>query len=113
MRVWDVRTHEVIDIAPESSLTQAAEAMRRHHVGILVACASSSEDRMPVGVITGRDIVLSAIAPCLPLSATNVLDLMMSPVRSVLDTAGVFEAILAMRLYGIRRLQCSIPKAIG
>ncbi|MFO1289727.1 MAG: CBS domain-containing protein [Nitrosomonas sp.] len=60
--------------------------------------------RVPVGIVTDRDLVVEVIAPELDADAITVGDIMMTGFAVVKEETGVFEAIQYMRTKGIRRL---------
>ncbi len=104
MRVEEICARDVVDIAADASLVEAAESMRRNHVGALVVCDGADGGPVPIGIITDRDIVVSAIAAGLPADALQVHDVMTQPARTCGISDDVFDAVAAMRTHGVRRL---------
>ena len=62
MPVGEICVREVIICNRSISVLKAAQLMRRYHVGDLVIVDESGGKRIPVGLITDRDIVTSVIA---------------------------------------------------
>jgi CBS domain-containing protein len=104
MRVEQICAHEVVDIAPDASLIEAAETMRRCHVGALVVCQWVEDQRTPVGFLTDRDIVVSAVAVGLAVETLTVGDVMTQPAMSCSAADDLVDAIAAMHHHGVRRL---------
>ncbi|MBI4487341.1 MAG: CBS domain-containing protein, partial [Acidobacteria bacterium] len=46
---------------PDASVLDAARLMKAHHVGDLVVVKEPDGHRMPVGIITDRDIALALV----------------------------------------------------
>ncbi len=101
MRIEDICTREAISIPPTATLIEAAETMRRCHVGALVVC---DDARVPIGLLTDRDIVVSAIAVGLAIESPRVGDVMTRPVLTCSMSDQLFDAIATMRRNGVRRL---------
>ena len=55
MNVNKIMSSDVIQITPDTTVSQAAEAMRTHDVGILPVC---DENNQMMGIVTDRDIVV-------------------------------------------------------
>jgi CBS domain-containing protein len=102
MRVGDICTGEVACIQLNASIRQAAEAMRRAHVGTLVVVAG--DERIPVGILTDRDIVLSVVAAGLDADLVSVASTMTTSVATCRELQDPFDAIEIMRCRGVRRL---------
>jgi CBS domain-containing protein len=104
MPIGDVCVREVLVAAPETTITEAARLMRQHHVGDLVIVKGDNGDRVPIGIVTDRDIVLSVIATRLDPSIFTIGDLVTEKLVTVREDLGVFECIQKMRTRGVRRM---------
>lgn len=104
MPIGDVCVREVLVATPETTITEAARLMRRHHVGDLVVVAGENGSRVPTGIVTDRDIVLSVIAPKLDPAIFTIGDLVTANLVTVREDLGVFECIQKMRTKGVRRM---------
>ncbi|UNK49817.1 CBS domain-containing protein [Lysobacter sp. S4-A87] len=102
MRVGDICTGEVACIQLNASVRQAAEAMQRCHVGTLVVVAG--DERVPVGILTDRDIVLAVVATGIDAQAATVASAMTTSVATCRELQDPFDAIEIMRYRGVRRL---------
>jgi len=78
--------------------------MRRYHVGDLVVVDESGGKRIPMGLITDRDIVISVIAAQLDPTTITTGDLISREIVVVGEDQGVFETIEHMRAHGVRRM---------
>ena len=79
--------------------------MRKHHVGDIVVVDSQQEGaRIPIGIITDRDVLVETIALDIEPRLFTAGDLMASPVTTVQEDASVAEALAVMRGKRVRRL---------
>ena len=104
MSIGEICNREVIIVQRDDTVLQAAKLMRQHHVGDLLVAEDRSGQRIPVGIITDRDLVVEIIAPELDSAVITVGDIMVTKLATVKESSGVFEAIQYMRSKGIRRL---------
>lgn len=104
MRIADIQTRRVVHIGPGASVREAAELMRTRHVGALVVVEQPNGERVPIGMITDRDIVLAVVAPGVNVEALTVGDVMTRPVITCSEDQDLFVAIELMRERGVRRL---------
>lgn len=104
MRIADICTRDVVHVTADVSLREAAEVMRHRHVGALVVVEQPNAERIPVGILTDRDIVLSVLAPGVDIDALKVADVMNRDLATCRERDGLFDAIRTMRDHGVRRL---------
>jgi CBS domain-containing protein len=104
MSISEFCNREVVFATREMSLPEAARLMREYHVGALVVVDEVNGKRVPVGIVTDRDIVIEVIAQSLDLDDFSVGDIMGPQLVSVQEKDGVFETIRLMRTKGIRRI---------
>jgi CBS domain-containing protein len=78
--------------------------MREHHVGDLVVIKEKTGKRVPVGIVTDRDIVLEVIAEGVSMDDVNVGDIMSDKLVTAREGDGLLDTIKVMRAKGIRRL---------
>lgn len=104
MRVAQVCSHNVAHIGAAASVREAAEAMRKRHAGSLVVVDEPNGERIPIGIITDRDIVLTVVAPGIDPEAVSVADVMTRDPATCSESQSLFDAIETMRLRGVRRL---------
>ncbi|MDO9422864.1 MAG: CBS domain-containing protein [Methylobacter sp.] len=104
MPIGEFCNREVVYATRETSIPEAAQLMRRYHVGDLVVVDEVDGKRVPVGIVTDRDIVIEIISQSLDLNEFIVGDIMSPQLISVQEKVGVFETIQLMRAKGIRRI---------
>ena len=104
MTIGKVCNREVIFIHAQASIPEAARLMREYHVGDLVVIKEKTGKRVPVGIITDRDIVLEVIAEGVGMDDVNVGDIMSDNLVTARESDGLLETIKVMRAKGIRRL---------
>lgn len=103
MSIGKICNREVIFVQSDTSLQEAAQLMRQHHVGALVVVDGVSGKRQPMGLVTDRDLVVEVQALELDATVITVGDIMSQSV-TVQENSGVFEAIQLMRDRAVRRL---------
>ena len=104
MPIGEFCNREVVYVTRETSIPEAAKLMRQYHVGDLVVVDEVNGKRVPVGIVTDRDIVIEIISQSLDLNEFNVGDIMSPQLISAQEKEGVFETIQLMRAKGIRRI---------
>ena len=105
MPVSEICNREVVVVQINDTVLQAAKLMRQHHVGdVVVVIEDGSGVRIPVGIVTDRDLVVEIMAPELDQGVITVGDIMSSKLATVKEDTAVFEAIQYMHVNGVRRL---------
>jgi CBS domain-containing protein len=94
---------EIVSVRANASIREAAEAMRRHHVGALVV-TDPEEPGRAIGVVTDRNLVVDLLAAGLPVEGQDIGTLCSTEIVGIAATATVQEAVEAMRSAGVRRL---------
>jgi CBS domain-containing protein len=85
-------------------LPEAAKLMRERHVGSLVVVESADNGRVPVGIVTDRDIVVEVLAKDLDYRKLSVGDTMSTDLLCVNQVDEVRDVIALMRRRGVRRV---------
>lgn len=89
----------------DTTVAAAANLMRQVHIGsIVVVEQMNGGKRMPVGIVTDRDIIVEVIAPGLDPAVITVGDIMSGELVVGRETDSVLETLEIMRLKGVRRL---------
>jgi CBS domain-containing protein len=104
MLLRDVCMPDVVYCGPATTIIEAARLMRHKHVGDIVVVEDPAGDRIPLGVVTDRDIVVEVLANELDAAATTVNDIMRTPVVIADDGEDTAQAIERMRMHGVRRI---------
>jgi CBS domain-containing protein len=103
MLVGEVCSREVVVIDSQASILEAARLMREHHVGDLVVVEDRQGARIPVGLLSDRDIVLEVLAEEVTLDAVNVGDVMSGELLTCCESDDVPGTIKRMKARGVRR----------
>jgi CBS domain-containing protein len=98
--VADVMTRRVVYLPAETTVDEAAQAMRDQGIGDVVVTRGPTL----AGLVTDRDIVVRAIAAGLSPAETTLGDIATQEIVMVAETAGIDDAVQAMRERSIRRL---------
>ena len=104
MPISEICNREVIIVQRETTVHEAAKLMRQHHVGSVVVVEERKGVRVPVGIVTDRDLVVEVMAPDLVQMVITVGDIMGAKLVTVQDGMGIYESIRYMRVEGVRRL---------
>ena len=104
MAIGEICSREVVFARKDETVSAAAKLMRENHVGCLVVSDDQDGQRVPVGMVTDRDVTVAVVAPGLDADAILVGDIMSSELLSIQDDAGIAETVELMRMRGIRRL---------
>jgi CBS domain-containing protein len=104
MHIGDISTVQAVYCKRDESVQGAALLMRKHHVGDLIVVEQPDTEKIPVGIVTDRDIVVSVIALGLDPASLLVGDIMTDDLLTVGEHDDVYETIERMRFRGIRRV---------
>ena len=104
MAVGEICNRDVVIAEKALSVVEAAQLMRKHHVGDLVVVEDKGGQKHPVGIVTDRDIVVEVVAAGVNPDALKVGDIMGPEVATVRDSEGLFGALRYMRDKGVRRM---------
>lgn len=104
MNVGDICNRTVVVAKRDTVLSEAAYLMREHHVGSLVIVDEATKGRVPVGIVTDRDIVVAVVAEGVDPRKITVDDVMRPELVWVGESDSEFEALRLMRGRGIRRV---------
>lgn len=104
MQVGEICTREVVCANTETTVAAAAKLMRQYHIGDVIVTRDENGRRMPLGIVTDRDIVLGVVAPELSPATLTVGDIMGTELITAPETEDVFDAVQRMRNKGVRRM---------
>ena len=105
LNAGDVCTRSVTFAVPSMVLSEAARLMREHHVGCLVVVDEPSRgERIPIGMLTDRDIVSAVVAKDQDARNLRVGDVMSTDVATVREQESLLDVLGAMRRKGVRRV---------
>jgi CBS domain-containing protein len=95
---------EVVFTTRDTTVQAAAKLMRQHHVGTVVVVDDANGRRVPVGIVTDRDIVVEVCAVDLNPNVITVGDIMAPELLTVREGEGLLQTVEIMRYKGVRRL---------
>ena len=104
MNVGEICNREVVFTYRGTPIVEAAKLMREHHVGSLVVVVDRLSERVPVGIVTDRDITVAVIAKGLDPRTLTVGDVISEELLSVREQDSLADALHVMRSRGVRRL---------
>ncbi|MBI3481127.1 MAG: CBS domain-containing protein [Nitrosomonadales bacterium] len=104
MPISEICNREVIVVQRSNTIFEAAQLMRQHHVGDVVVVDDRGGARVPVGIVTDRDLVVEIMAPAIDQMLITVGDIMAPDLVTVKENAGLSETIEYMRAKGVRRV---------
>lgn len=104
MNVGEVCSRVVVFAERDMPLTEAARLMREHHVGSLVVVDETGAGRVPVGMITDRDIVVAAVAKEVDPRTVTAGEIMGPELMVARETDSELDVLRTMRRRGIRRM---------
>jgi len=105
MTIGSICKRDVVVAPKGESIVDAAKRMRMLHVGTVIIVAERDGKRVPIGILTDRDIVLSIVASDpehLPFLAVG--DAMSDDLLTASEDTGLADALRLMQERGVRRL---------
>ena len=104
MTIGKICNRNVVCATRETTVVEAANLMRRHHIGDLVVVDESNGRRLPVGIVTDRDIVVEVVAPGLDAKGIRLGDLLIGRLTSVEEREHSADVVRLMAAKGVRRM---------
>jgi CBS domain-containing protein len=104
MLLKDICVLDVACCTRDLSVLGAARMMRQQHTGDLVVVDDVDEQRVPVGIITDRDIVVDVLAQGHDPAKTSVGEVMTTQLAIAAGSEDVSQALARMRSHGVRRI---------
>ena len=104
MSIGDICNREVVFVNRDVTVHAVCRLMRHYHVGTLVVADEVEGKRVPVGILTDRDIVVEVNAMDLDAKVMTAGDIMSPELVTVQESLGIADSIEVMRVRGIRRL---------
>lgn len=104
MQISELCRDSVTVVRRDTPVLEAAQLMRRYHIGAVVVVDVSKGTQVPVGIVTDRDIVVEVVAMDLDPRDLTTGDIMTEGLTSVPEDCDVFDAIARMRKGGVSRV---------
>ena len=111
MSIGNIRTREVVVARRDTTVSEAARLMRKHHVGDVIVVDELDGRTVPCGIVTDRDIVIGLVAQGLDADTITVSDLMTTEILVARELDGVADTLEVMRVKAVRRMP--IVDALG
>ncbi|MGE0461844.1 MAG: CBS domain-containing protein [Vicinamibacterales bacterium] len=103
MNAGEVCNRQVVITRPTATVLEAAGLMREHHVGDVVVVSETDGARVPIGILTDRDIAL-AVDQLVRRPDLKVADLMSASLVTSLEAENLYDTLKKMQAHGVRRL---------
>jgi CBS domain-containing protein len=103
MTAGEVCNRQVVFARPETPIVDAVSLMKTHHVGDIVVVREPDGERVPIGILTDRDVAL-AVERLLRLPQLRVADVMSAGLVTSPERESLHDALKKMQSHGIRRL---------
>jgi CBS domain-containing protein len=104
MTIGEICTRTVIIASRETLITEGARLMRERHTGDIIVTDEIGGVRIPVGIVTDRDLVMEVLAQEVPPEKVSLGDIMTLSPAIAKERDGIFETIQRMRSVGARRM---------
>lgn len=104
MSVGEFCSRDVVVVDKKASISAVAKLMREHHVGNVIVVEQRDGIRVPVGIVTDRDLVMEVIAMDLSVDACAVGDIMSFDLVTAKETDGIWSTLQRMRVRSVRRV---------
>ena len=104
MSVGEFCNREVIVMGPDEPARAAARLMREHHVGDVLVVEERNGQRVPVGIVTDRDLVIEILATDSDPDQFRVADIMTGELLTAREGDDTMATLQRMRNAGVRRM---------
>jgi len=103
MTAGDICNRQIVIATPDMLIVDAANLMKTQHVGDLIVVRELGGARVPVGILTDRDIAL-ALGRILQRPQLTVAHVMSDEVVTSTEGENLYDVLKKMQAHGIRRL---------
>lgn len=104
MNIGDICNRSVITVTKDTSILEAVQEMRKHHVGDVIVTERTDGSEKPLGIVTDRDIVIELLAENVELGSVTIGDVMSLTLVTAPHDADIFETLRFMGIKGVRRV---------
>jgi len=101
LSVGKICVRTVHTASPDETVLEAARRMAREQTGTLVVL---DLERLPIGILSDRDVMVRCVAERKDPASTPVSELMSTPVASVRETMPIEDALAQMATCRVRRV---------
>jgi CBS domain-containing protein len=104
MTVGEVCNRAVVIAKPGDSIAEAVRLMKTYHIGDVVVVEERQGRRVPIGIITDRDIALAVGERAVRLPFLRIDEVMSHDIVTAVEQESLHDALKKMRSFGVRRL---------
>ena len=105
MNAGELCNRTVYIIRENETVLEAARLMKKYHVGCLVVVEERGEDRLPVALVTDRDLVVKGLVEApRDLETMRLSQVMSDGLTKARDTDEMYHVRKKMRASGVRRI---------
>ncbi len=104
MTIGEICNRNVVCATRDTTVVEAANLMRRHHVGDLLVVEGTEGQGAPIGIVTDRDIVVEVVAPGLDAKGIRLGDLLTDSLVTVEERKTCVDTVRLMAAKGVRRM---------
>ncbi len=103
MTIGEICNRNVVCATRDTTVVEAANLMRHHHVGDLVVIDDSEGRRRPLGIVTDRDVVVEVVAQGLDAKDIKLGDLLTRHLTTAEERDSSSDVVRLMAARGVRR----------
>ena len=103
MSIGEFCSRDVVIVHKGANALEAAKLMRQYHVGDVVVVMDKDDQKVPVGILTDRDIVIELVAEQVDPESISVGDVMSDHLITIRESDELLDTIEQMRSKGVRR----------
>jgi CBS domain-containing protein len=104
MSISEFCVRDVVCTTRSATIAKAAALMRQFHVGDVLVVDETDGRRIPVGIVTDRDIVIEVVATGVDPRLLKVGDLVQRPIVTITEDRSYGDTIRLMTVNGVRRM---------
>jgi len=104
MTAGELCTRETVIIYGNDNVVDAAKLMKKFHVGDLVVVEDSEDGRIPIGIVTDRDIVVEVVAFEANPSDILIKDIMSKDLLVAKEKDDIYDVLEKMKDKGVKRV---------
>jgi len=104
MSISEFCVRDVVYGSRDMRIVDVAALMRHRHVGDVVVIDQVGDKRVPVGVVTDRDIVVEVVAAGLDPKVIKLGDLVLGTLTTIEESASYSETVRRLAIKGVRRM---------
>lgn len=107
-KVKDIMSKNVVTFSENSKLIDIAKSMGAKNI----SCVVITKNKIPIGIITERDMTKTVVAKNLDAKKTEAIDVMSSPVISIEPETNIYYAKKLMKEKNFRRFPVTKNKKL-